>query len=338
MAAFKRKTELFVGIFKDNTSAEMNGYLIDGLNYDFNITRSTDFYKDTATFTIYNPSQTTIDEVMTRGTSVVFKAGYEGVAVGVIFVGQIGVAYPEESENGEIKLILICNSQRGAQYPLSRTMFMASFRRGQSYYDVLKSIADFVGVPVSGAEKLKKYYLDSALVLNGDVRSEIETFVSRKLRRIGGKIIITNNELIYLDYSNTVHYDTVYLTYDSGLISVTPRRDETYQSSEDAFMENTEFYLGFKDKIPKEQMLQKIAEAKAPQKNIIDFACIINPAIQLLGGIFIDARKNSNDKISTVGLFYVQNLVYQGNNYGGEFVINGIAEETRENKKDVLNA
>ena len=65
--AFDRKMELFIGVFKDAAKAyvgtdvklKQEGYLIDGtdsngnsLHYEFEITQSTEFYKNAATFTI----------------------------------------------------------------------------------------------------------------------------------------------------------------------------------------------------------------------------------------------------------------------------------------------
>ena len=92
--AFERKTELFVGVFKDaameladaGKKAKQEGYLIDGLDYEFDITQSTDYYKDSATFTIYNPNDETAQEIMTRGCSVIFRAGYSDEDMATIFL------------------------------------------------------------------------------------------------------------------------------------------------------------------------------------------------------------------------------------------------------------
>ena len=343
--AYERKMELLVGVFKDaavqanlgNADArpEQSGYLVDGLDYEFDITRSTEYYKDTATFTIYNPNDDTMQNIMTAGCSVIFRAGYEDEDMATIFVGQIAMAYPEDDGPETTKLVLICKSQRGAEYPLQRTCITAVVNEGKSYYDVLKLIADYVGVALSGAEKLKDRKLESPYIVEGDIRHAVRMFTRRKLRALGGDILISNNEMIYYE-TNSVSFSTVYLTYQSGLVSAKAVRDEMYQSSEDAFNENLEYYLGLKDLkdfdlTDKEQLEQyKKLTAKPPiqPKNEVDFECIFHPGLHVLTPVYIDARKSEKDHFSVVGEFYIKELHYHGGNFAGtQYSINGRAWE-----------
>lgn len=326
--AFNRKTELYVGIFKDGANASNSGYLIDNLHYEFEIDRSTEFYKDTATFTIYSPNRETIAEIMSSGCAVIFKAGYDNL-VGTVFVGQIATAYPEDDNPTEQKLVLICNSQRGAQYPLQRTYITKFFKEGESYYAVLKAIADYVGVPLSGAEVLKSHKLDCGYIVNGEVRSEVTLFAKRRLLELGGKVIISNNEMIYLDKNLNVALETVYLSYSTGLVHAKQLRDEKYQSSEDAFSENMEYYVGLRGWGDKEVAAQKALEASVQPKNEVEFECLINPGIQVGSPIHIDARKNLQDTLAVLGKFYVTELHYTGDNFGGNFSLTGKAMEKR---------
>lgn len=335
--AYERKMELLVGVFKDaavqanlgNADArpEQSGYLVDGLDYEFDITRSTEYYKDTATFTIYNPNDDTMQNIMTAGCSVIFRAGYEDEDMATIFVGQIAMAYPEEDSPETTKLVLICKSQRGAQYPLQRTYITALVKEGKSYYDVLKLIADYVGVALSGAEKLKDRKLDAGYIINGNIRDEIKNFTGRKLRALGGDILISNNEMIYYE-KNSVSFSTVYLTYQSGLVSAKAVRDEMYQSSEDAFNENREYYLGLANSGDPEVAKQKALEAQIQPKNEVDFECIFHPGLHVLTPVYIDARKSEKDHFSVVGEFYIKELHYHGGNFAGtQYSINGRAWE-----------
>ena len=336
--AYERKMELLVGVFKDaavkanvvnaDAKPEQTGYLVDGLDYEFEITRSTDYYKDTATFTIYNPNDETIQNIMTAGCSVIFRAGYEDEDMATIFVGQIAMAYPEDDGPETTKLVLICKSQRGAQYPLQRTYITALVEEGKSYYDVLKLIADYVGVALSGAEKLKDRKLDAGYIINGNIRDEIRNFTSRKLRVLGGDILISNNEMIYYE-KNSVSYSTVYLTYQSGLVSAKAVRDEMYQSTEDAFNENREYYLGLAaNSGDPEVAKQKALEAQIQPKNEVDFECIFHPGLHVLTPVYIDARKSEKDHFSVVGEFYIKELHYHGGNFAGtQYSINGRAWE-----------
>lgn len=331
MTAFGRKTELFIGVFRDDANTVSDGFLVDSLDYEFDITRSTEFYKDSATFSIYNPNEDTLSEIMNNGVSVVFKAGYESEGVGTLFVGQIATAYPEE-DGVNTKIVLVCNAQRGAQYPLQRTMIRANVDKSKSCYDVLKLIADYVGVPLSGAESLKTVKLGENYVIAGDIRSAVKTFVERKLRVLGGKVIVSNNEMIYLEGSaNRATFETAYLTYRTGLVAAKPVRDERYQSSEDAFSENQAYYLGILKRgntnVEKWLKEKKDAEAKVQPKNVVEFTSVINPAIEIGKPIYIDARRSDDDHRSVLGKYWVTDMSIKGDNFGGQFQINGRAEE-----------
>ena len=325
--AFNRKTELYIGIFKDAAQSSDSGYLVDGLHYEFDVTRSTEFYKDSATFTIYNPNSDTIHEIMTSGCAVIFKAGYEDEGMGTIFVGQIASAYPEDDGPENTKLILICNSQRGAQYQLQRVYMTALVEEGKTYYDVLKIIANYVGIPLSGAETLKSQVLDAGYILSGPVRDVVMNFTAAKLRPLGGKVIISNNEMVYLGPADSITLETAYLTYKTGLISAKTMRDEKYQSTEDAFNENKEYYLGLAAMGDKEVAAEKAKQANVPSRNEVEFECLMNPGISIGGPIYIDARRNDSDLLSVVGKFFVTDLHYQGDNFGGNYNLSGRAYE-----------
>lgn len=322
--AFDRKTELYVGVFNDaamaasggSGTAEQQGYLVDDLDYEFDITCSTEYYKDSATFTLYNPNDETVQEIMTRGCSVIFRAGYADEDMATIFVGQIAMAYPEDDGAETTKLVLICKSQRGAQFPLQSVMLTAFIEEGKTYYDVMKTIADYVGVALTGAERLKKHVLDEAYLVNGNVREEMKNFTRRKLRALGGHMIISNNEMIYYE-DGSIEFTTVELNYGSGLIKATPVRDETYQSTEDAFRENLEYYLGLKAHGDKEVAKEKAMQAQVQPKNEVDFECILHPGLHVLTPVHIDARKRKDDHISVLGTFYIKELHYQGGNFVG---------------------
>lgn len=328
--AFNRITQLYIGMFED-ASSPTNGFLIDGLHFDFNIERSIDFYKDSARFDIYNPNDDTIQKIMNDGVAVIFRCGYEDHIVGNIFVGQIAKAYSEWMTSGDRVLHLICNSQRGAQYRLQRVMMSFAFKVGSSYYDVLKGIADFVGVPLSGARGLKEIYIeDLPYQDSGTVRDCVTNFVKRKLRAIGGSVLISNNEMIYIDLgvgeSSKSELETTYLNFKSGLLTAKSIRNETWQSSEEAFNANQEYYIGMTSSLKKDEK-GNIIEPKIDTKNEVQFTCLIDPSISIGKPIYIDARKNSNDSSAVIGRFYVTELIYTGGNYGSEYNLTGKAME-----------
>lgn len=324
--AFGRKTELFIGTFK-NANDTQKGFLVEGLDYEFEITRSAEYYKDSATFTIYGPNEETIKTVMNDGVAVVFKAGYEDEGIGNIFVGQIATAYPESEGPESTRLVIICNSQRGAQYQLGKIYITEFFDEGTSYFDILKSIADYAGIPLSGASVLKEYKIDVGYIVTGTIRDAVHNFMSSKLRAIGGKVIISNNEMVYLDKNYNAAFDTAFLSFKSGLVSAQDIRDQKFQSSEDAFNENREYYLGISAMGDKELAKQKEIENSIQSPRMIQFVSLINPMLSIGTPVYIDARRHKNDNLSVVGKFYVTELKYNGDSYGNQWKIEGKAME-----------
>ena len=327
--AFDRVTELYVGTFSDGNSVE-GGYKLESLHFDFDITRSVEFYKDKAVFNIYNPNRQTITEIMSTGRSVVFKAGYKNQRVGTIFIGQIAKAYQTREITGDVCMHLICNAQRGAQYQLSRLYIGISFPVGSCLYDILKQIADYAGLPLSGANDLKSKFLDVSdgpYHDCGTIRDVCENLMARKLRAIGGKLCVTNNELIYINMSGKTVFDTALLTFNSGLISARITRDDKYQSSEDAFMENQAYYLGLSSSGDSEVAKKNADEEKIPQVNEVEFECLIHPEINVNAPVKVDARISDDDKESVYGKFWPQSINYKGDNYGGKFSMRVVAME-----------
>lgn len=351
--AFDRKTELYIGVFKDEAFTEFvdrstsnrwysrsdvqdqTGYLVEGLDYTFDVAQSTEYWKNAATFTIFNPNEQTLQEIMTAGCSVIFRAGYSDEDIGTIFVGQVAMAYPEDDDPETTKLVVVCKSQRGANFPLQRTYISAVVDAGKTYYDVVKLIADYVSITLTCAEPLKNYRLEAPYIINGNVRDALEDFKKRKIRKLGTTLIISNSELVYFD-KNKPYFSAVYLNYNTGLISAKQVRDETYQSSEDAFSENAEYYIGIKDlkdfDLTDEQELEQYKKLTCKEnvkpKNEVDFKCLMNPALHVLTPVFIDARRNENDHFSVVGEFQVKELHFTGGNFAGsDFTVQGRAFE-----------
>lgn len=319
--AWNRVAELYVGAFKDAADPTA-GYEVGGLHFDFEVARSIEFYRDSAKFTIYNPNEQTIAEVLRCGVAVVFRAGHEDQGVGNVFVGQIARAYAEDLDGGDTALRLFCNSRRGAQYRLSRVMMTLSEPRLATYYAVLKDIADFAGVPLSGAAPLKELQLDRAYVDTGTVRDVVANFVRKRLRRLGGRVILTNNEMLYLAPDNSLTFETAYLTYRNGLVRAVRSRDETWSSSEEAFSANMEYYMG---------MTGTMNEAAQPElaRDVVEFEALLHPGLCVGKPVHIDARRSRTDTRNVCGKYWVKELRYTGDNYGGDFKVEGVAEDSQ---------
>lgn len=331
--AFGRVAELTIGMSMENGSPGST-YFIDekSLHFDFDVERSIDFYKDKATFRLYNPNDETIRAIMSYGYSVTFRAGYKEQAVGTIFCGQIAIAYPEYDEGSRSQVLnIICNAQRGAQLPLQRVFATLNYPVGSTYYDVLQGIADFAGIPLTGAKSLRDFVMDDdegPYFDSGTIRDLVTNFVRRKLRAYGGKVMVTNNELVYVSSNDGDEnsLEKVLLNFGSGLISARLQMDGTYQSSEDAFQDNQRYYTGRSAEMEKDEKGQ-IIRPKIKTKNTVNFECIMNPGLRVGNPVLIDARRRPDDSYGVLGTFYVQSLRYTGNNYGTDFKVSGTAEE-----------
>lgn len=318
---WNRVAELYVGTFKD-AADPTSGYEVGGLHFDFDVTRSYEFYRDSAEFTIWNPNETTLAEVMRCGVAVVFRAGHEDQGVGNVFVGQIAKAYAEDMTNGDVALRLLCNSRRGAQYRLSRVMMTLSEPSGTTYYAVLKDVADFVGVPLSGAAPLRGLGLKRAHVDTGTVRDVVANFTRKFLRPLGGRVLLTNNEMLYVAADNSLTFETAYLNYGSGLIRAVRTRDETWVSSEDAFLANMEYYMGLTGSGNND------AAQPEPSRDLVEFEAVLNPNLCVGKPVHIDARRSSSDSRNVCGKYWVKELRFSGDNYGGDFIVSGTAEDS----------
>jgi NAD(P)-dependent dehydrogenase (short-subunit alcohol dehydrogenase family) len=89
--AFGRVVQLLVGKFdKGNESGGETVLDLSGLDIEFDVTRSVEWYDNGAEITIYNPSPDTLNTIMNEGNSVILKAGYEDQGgAKTIFAGQI---------------------------------------------------------------------------------------------------------------------------------------------------------------------------------------------------------------------------------------------------------
>ena len=348
--AFERVCELYVGTFpKGNLQSleieECSGVLVDDLHFSFNVLRTVDFFKNRAEIKIYNANENTITEFMSNGKCVVLKAGHKDEKIGNIFVGQIDECYTDRMSNGDIVTTIICVSQRGAEYPLGRVITTVSVPAGSTYYDVLRFIADFAGVPLSGASVLKDCVLASRYYDIGSVSDLVQNFKNDCLLELGGDIIIDNNEMIYIqkvgniselvdgtlvENAGVTTFETLALTLKTGLISAKKVRKQN-TSVEEKFMKNIDYYMGLRDtekEETKEEREKRIKKEKSePAKPLVqvDFECILTPEISPNLPVYVDNRKIVNgridetDKLGFFGRFMVTEVRFVGDNFGGQF-------------------
>lgn len=348
--AFGRVCELYVGTFPNGNKEtleieEGSGVLVDDLHFSFNVLRTVDFFKNRAEIKIYNANENTITEFMSNGKCVVLRAGHMDEKVGNIFVGQIDECYTDKMANGDTVTTVICVSQRGAQFPLGRVITTLSVPAGATYYDVLRYIADFAGVPLSGASALKGITLEGRYYDVGSIVELVQNFKNDCLLEIGGDVIIDNNEMIYIqkvgeqseivdgelvEDAGHTSFETLVLTLKTGLLSAKKVRKQN-TSVEQKFKKNLDYYMGLRETEKKEtaeERQKRIEKEKSePAKPLVevDFECLLTPELSPNLPVYVDNRKIVDDKVDQTdrlgfyGRFMVTEVKFVGDNFGGQF-------------------
>jgi hypothetical protein len=347
---FDRVCELYIGTFPSGNKPQEdveagNGILVTDLHFSFDVIRSVNYFKNKAVIKIFNANDETIDNCMSTGKAVILRAGHRSDKVGNIFIGQIDECYTDRMNNGDVVTTLVCVSQRGAQYPLGRVITTVSFPAGTTYFDVLQYIADFAGVPLSGATALKDMTLESRYHDVGSITELVQHFKNDFLLEVGGDVIIDNNEMLYIQkvgeisemqdgtlVENAGHtaFETIALTLRSGLFEAKKVRKEN-TSVEEKFKKNIDYYMGIRSTEKKETYEEKQKriekEKQEPAKPVleVDFKCLLTPEISPNLPVYIDNRKivdgkiDENDKLGFYGRFMVTEVRFLGDNHGGNF-------------------
>lgn len=326
---FNRRTGLYLGSF-ENVENKKQGLDISDLDLDFEITRSIVWYENTARFSIYNPSEKTINAVLYDVNGIVFDAGYKDGTYGTIFVGNIYKAWPEV-DGDDIVLKVIATSTRGMHYQLVNVPIELSFPVGTALYDILKTIADYTAMPLMGAEESKDISIDEPFIVSGagaNARTALLKAKEVALTLADADVYFDNGCIVFLastereytinDEAAGQRISYVDLSYSKGLLSCTPMRDESLSELNSKVTENLEYYYTGDIKLWKKQR-----ENVKDTRKRVNFSAMMNP------GIIPNAKVRINTENGRKGIpvikdeiYIVHKAIYQGNNYGGAFQVN----------------
>lgn len=332
--AFGRVVRLFVGNFALGNMDTENARRVDGLDIEFSVTRSIEFWDNAATITLYNPSPDTLKYMMRTGASIVLQAGHEDETVGNIFVGQI--ARVETSREGpDIVTTMTCKSARGAYYQLVKLACDVRFDKGTTFRSCLQDLADYAGVALRAGPDLGA--LDGRLrrpfQASGSFPGVFTHFVRSVLKpeaKLGA--FFDNNEILVIGAKNHVEIEHIVLYYDTGLISATEIRDEgdnDINGGGDAYHMMTGI-----PELEKKYDLNK----KAPKVRDVDrrrrvrFRALLSPKFCPNARVELDsARGDSYDGVLAVqGLFSIDRVEFNGGTTGSDFTVECEAVEIEQ--------
>jgi len=220
--AFSRKMELGIGIF---------GVILDtdvsGLDLTFEVVRSVETAFNTANFTIYNANSETRNEVIKKGQTLRFKAGYEDEnnAFGSVFTGTIinslsyksGMDWVTEVQSQDIGRVLS---------NLNTVKISISYAAKTPFSTVINDIAGLLSVPVTGIGNVEET-LNAGYSYTGNM-SGLLLNIKRALKPKGLIMYIDNSEITIFKSDNRESlFDVLYISPDSGLIGEVAIKDDS---------------------------------------------------------------------------------------------------------------
>jgi hypothetical protein len=265
------------------------GLLISDLDIEFEVSRSNTFELNTCRLTIYNAKESTRKNVLKRGNNVNLAVGYQDEGTGTIFIGNIDEVVSVQ-KNAEWVTSISALSLRSLNQPFEHLTVSLSYGPGVSISQPLRALATSLGVVLLGVENAGGVILDNGWCFAGTARQALMD-LEKRLKAYNVGLYQDNAEIVIFRKGNVdSRFRGVLLTKQSGLIFVKEKIDDSNNG-----------------------------DAAVEDKKIIEFQSLINPAIQPNGLIVIQGEDTLD------GSYLVEKTVYRGNNFGGDFRLNGEA-------------
>jgi hypothetical protein len=283
--AFNRKVDMSIGAFGF-------GLNISNLHIDFKIQKSLKIHENTAEFTIYNMTEDTANRVLIVGNNVIFKAGYEDEAVSTIYHGNIVQVLSGHSVTDRVAKIK-CMSNRSTNQKLIKKNVSISYIKGTMVAVPLNEIAVLLNLTVFGLQNAQ-IQLPNGWVYVGSTNGALR-YLQDVLDSQGVGVYIDNNEMVVYNIGEVSFFDIVYLTYTGGLLRV---KDIT---------------------LPEEPLLQKAKrKTKKDTRKKLAFESLLIPQLKINAPVIVKTDDPAID-----GTYVLEKLVFQGDNYGGDFMAKG---------------
>jgi len=293
--AWGRQIELVV---EDPNAVPGSGVLISDLHIEFEVERSLTLAENTAKFLIYNAKAETREKLLFEGNSLIFKAGYLDEGMSTIFAGLIWTA--STSKDGpDYKTEITAVNRQSSKQSLKSVTISATYNKGTFISKVLQDIGATLGLVVNGLPNAQ-IPLPNGGTFVGSINNALR-YVQDILANYDLAIRIDNDEMLIYKVGEASHYTVVYLNPESGLLSV---KDITQP--------------------PKAEEVKKKKKAKVTYKiagrKRLAFKSLLNPKLQVNAPVTFQTDRYS-------GTYIVEKLKYKGNNFGGDFFVEGEVAE-----------
>lgn len=289
--AWNRLVEMRVG---KNVEGDPTALLVSDLDIEFVVKRSVTFSNNSAAIRVFNAKESTRNEVLRAGNSVVLGAGYEDEHkpgnLPTIFIGNIIFA-TNEKVGSEWITYIEAGVLQSAKTELEYLTASLSYSKGTPATEPIRALALIMGLAVAGEDNAAGILLNNGWAFAGSPRQGLAE-LRQRLRPSGLDIFVDNSEvIIYRVGSTTGLFGAVLLSPDTGLLQVkkTERQDKKGDKDEE-------------------------------DKKRIEFTALLNPKIQPNGLIVI-----SGANAAVNGTYVVEDVTFVGNNFGGSFHVSGEA-------------
>lgn len=197
---------------------------VAALRIDARCVRSRVFDDNELEATIHGANDDTIAKFLKRGTNIALYAGYEeGAEPGLIYQGNI-IDSKTYRSGTEILTVIRSIALRSLTRPFTCTPVCLHFKPGSDAGQVVKSIANILGLVPIGAEMASEVKFPSGWTFVGPVAQAMKR-LAQDMRTKGVGLYVDLAEMVIFKYSQDSTYSIAYISPESGLLNLQDTTD-----------------------------------------------------------------------------------------------------------------
>lgn len=197
---------------------------VSALRIDARCVRSRVFDDNELEATIHGANDDTIAKFLKRGTNVALYAGYEeGAEPGLIYQGNI-IDSKTYRSGTEILTVIRSIALRSLKRPFTCTPVCLTFKPGSNAGQVVKSIANILGLVPIGVEMASEVKFPAGWTFVGPVSQAMKR-LAQDMRTKGVGLYVDLAEMVIFKYSGESSYSIAYISPESGLLNLQDTTD-----------------------------------------------------------------------------------------------------------------